>query len=254
MFKPTPKLLIILGVCCIGLMMLLVACQPKQVTTEPIQPIQQPSTTTNTVVVAATPTADPLDQLVDYLVNLPTAAPSYSNEQVRNPQAKMNHPDSLAGSGVFPENHNTVDIFQTGSRGCLACHADLYGLVANLSPKLHPGAYPTYGKNDDIADCMMCHRPATVGFGPDLKNLIHSLHMNSDLFEKAYQGSCWNCHAITADGEFALWDEVKYDVDIAGYIPGATDAQFGWNTALGYEKGNLFGFDLVDEFGLEIEN
>jgi hypothetical protein len=245
----------------IMLIAILAACQPKVVGADVNEPagVTNPDTSSDNPAETAVPegedaAVDETESIVEYLTNLPMAEPVYTDEQVLNPMARMNSPESLEGSGVFPDNYFTSDILKTGSRGCLSCHADIYGLVVNMNPIIHPVSYPTYGKTDDIEDCIECHKLAGALGGPSLINSMHSMHMNSTLFEDTYQGSCWSCHALDADGEMVLWDMVKFDAYLAGYNDSTSDGVIQWTVDTGYEKGNMIGFDMVSDLGLGIEN
>ena len=43
-----------------------------------------------------------------------------------------------------------------------------------------------------------------------LKDTIHQIHMANSTFN-AMNGNCMSCHAIDDNGDFVLWDDVKYD-------------------------------------------
>lgn len=261
--KLSKQILLIIGM--ITITSILAACQPKVVSsTEPpdtgsTEPSVAANNTGNGSVSPTTTTgnsntesSDPNASIVEYLTNLPIPTPDFSSEQIDHPVAKMNSPESLTGSGAFPDNYFTSDILHTGSRGCLACHADLYTLVKNLSPEIHVASPTTYGKMDDIVDCKSCHEIAAGLTGPKLADIIHSSHWNNSLFEDTYNGTCWSCHAVDTNNEMVLWDEVKYDAKLAGFVDPTADSVIGWQTARGFEKGNMIGFDLVDDLGLEI--
>lgn len=236
----------------------LIACQPKIVSPSEPQTMtpegsnglsSDPSDSAGSEAVT---NPDAAESAAEYLANLPIPTPDFSSEQVENPIARMNSPESLEGSGAFPDNYYTSDILHTGSRGCLACHADLYTLIKNLSPTLHVASHPTYGKQDDILDCKTCHDVADNLTGPKLADIMHASHWNNDLFEDAYNGSCWSCHVIDTDGEMVLWDAVKYDAAIAGFPNATSDGVISWQKARGFETGNMIGFDMVENLELEI--
>jgi hypothetical protein len=249
----------------VTIIVILAACQPKVVgsTESPETGVAGPTATVNnagsgSISPTSTPgtsntgSADPNASIVEYLTNLPIPTPDFSSKQIDHPVARMNSPESLTGSGAFPDNYFTSDILHTGSRGCLSCHADLYTLVKNLSPEIHVASHPTYGKMDDIVDCKSCHDIAAGLTGPKLADIIHASHWNNSLFEDTYKGTCWSCHAVNTKNEMVLWDEVKYDASLAGYENPTSDGVVGWETARGFEKGNMIGFDLVGDLGLEI--
>jgi hypothetical protein len=263
MHKPKFITMILLITCLVISVGLLAACQPKVVSsTESTAAAPEAGSTEPTAIVSVSgagtsgastnDSTDPNASIVEYLTNLPIATPDFSSEQVENPVARMNSPESLSGSGAFPDNFFTSDILHTGSRGCLSCHADLYDLVKNLSPEIHVASHTTYGKEDDIVDCKSCHEIAASLTGPKLADIIHASHWNNSLFEDTYNGTCWSCHAVNNNNEMVLWDEVKYDASLAGYANPNADDVIAWQKARGFEKGNMIGFDLVDDLGLEV--
>jgi hypothetical protein len=240
---------------------IIVACQPKvvgQVETPAAATAATGSDVQPTAVATGAANAKPAssdDQnasIVDYLTNLPVAAPDFASKQDSHPVGKMNPPDSLKGSGAFPDNYFTSNILHTGARGCSACHADMYSLIKNLSPDLHVASHPTYGKQDDILDCKTCHDVATNLTGPKLADIIHSAHENNELFTDTYKGNCWSCHAVNTKNEMVLWETVKYDAALAGFPDATNDDVITWQKARGFENGNMVGFNLVSDLGLEI--
>lgn len=241
---------------------ILAACQPKVVgttespTTGSTNPTDVVNNTGNGSVspTSMTGSSDPNASIVEYLTNLPIPTPDFSSEQDSNPIARMNSPESLKGSGAFPDNYFTSNILHTGARGCSSCHADLYGLIKNLGPTLHVASHPTYGKQDDIMDCKTCHDVAGNLTGPKLGDIIHASHWNNDLFTNTYKGTCWSCHAINTNNEMVLWDAIKYDASLAGFPDATNDDVIAWQKSRGFETGNMAGFDLVKDLDLEIVN
>jgi hypothetical protein len=221
---------------------LLVACQPKAAPA----PAEQTAA-------PVTETPDVIQSLIDHLTSLSIPKPDMSPDQILNPEAKMNPPESLEGSGIFPDNYFTADVLHTGARGCMSCHADLYTLVKNLSPKMHVASHPTYGKPDDVKYCLTCHQTAGSLTGGKFGDIIHAYHSYNELFEVAYNGDCWSCHAIDVNGEMALYDFIKYDASFAGGFPGANnDDVLTWMKMRGFETGYMTGFDMVADIDLEI--
>jgi hypothetical protein len=250
-----PLILLVMG----GI--LIIGCKPKVVGLDETPAAATTASASDAQPTAAAPvaadakastTADQNASIVEYLTNLPVATPDFASKQDSHPVGKMNPPDSLKGSGAFPDNYFTSNILHTGARGCSACHADLYSLIKNLSPDLHVASHPTYGKQDDILDCKTCHDVATSLTGPKLADIIHSAHENNELFTDAYKGNCWSCHAVNTKNEMVLWETVKYDAALAGFLGATNDDVTTWQKARGFENGNMVGFNLVSDLGLEI--
>lgn len=249
------KLVGLAAVCCLAVTGILCACGPQEAAeeSEPAADAAEPQVSAEETPLPSAPEeVDVQASLVDHLVDLPMSTPDWSPDQVSNPMARMNSPESLDGSGVFPDNYYTADILHTGARGCMSCHADLYGLVKNLSPTLHVASPPTYGKPDDIKYCLVCHGIAGPLTGPKLSTVIHSMHNNNDLFVDAYEGDCWSCHAINTDGEMVLWDTIKFNASASGYPDANADDVLVWLQMRGFESGNPIGFDVLDDLELEI--
>lgn len=93
-------------------------------------------------------------------------------------------------------------------RGCLSCHDTLEDAMMNQNT-YHRLIIMGYPVEQGVQNCLMCHdtwQPQAT----KLKDTIHQIHMGTATFE-AMGGSCMSCHAIDDDGEFVLWDYVKYD-------------------------------------------
>lgn len=66
-----------------------------------------------------------------------------------------------------------------------------------------------YPVEQGVQNCVMCHdtwQPQAT----KLKDTIHQIHMANSTFN-AMNGNCMSCHAIDDNGDFVLWDDVKYD-------------------------------------------
>jgi hypothetical protein len=242
------RLWIALFVSCVLVVSLVAACAPKvaPAASEPA------ATASNSEQAAPAPTVAPAAQVENPTFSMGIPTPDFSPDQIKNPVAKMNPPESLAGSGVFPDNFYTNSILHTGSRGCMSCHADLYSLVKNLSPQMHVASPPTYGKPDDVKYCLTCHDTAGALTGPKFADIIHAYHTNNKTFNDTYQGTCWSCHAVDVNGEMALWDTVKYDATNVGF-PGANDdAVILWQQMRGYTSGHMTGFAVDNTLDLQV--
>lgn len=96
-------------------------------------------------------------------------------------------------------------------RGCTSCHTleeACLGLEIGHQVLFH--GYPTI---QTVDNCRTCHWPINPKFPyrTDLRESIHGIHNGSAVFRNM-DGSCTSCHEIDHEGNFALWDDVRYDV------------------------------------------
>ena len=97
---------------------------------------------------------------------------------------------------------------QGDDRGCLSCHDTLEDALMNQNT-YHRLIIMGYPVEQGVQNCLMCHntwQPSANKF----KTNIHQIHMSNPTFD-AMQGNCMSCHDIDDDGNFVLWDLVKYD-------------------------------------------
>lgn len=139
----------------------------------------------------------------------------------------------LAGCQQEPEPQpdTAVDEPEPPRVGCTACHVKVdeernYTLGHEA---LGVEGHPTAGTDgtpitDDtpFAVCMDCHATAASGKGVaasvPMALMAHPAHMFSDIFDR-YDGNCWSCHTVDAEGTFLVITE-KVDVTMGG-IPTA---------------------------------
>lgn len=93
-------------------------------------------------------------------------------------------------------------------RGCLACHTSFEDIMAN-SPTRHDLYINGYPAKITVTNCTSCHRLNNPGKGW-FCTTMHGVHNGNAAFA-AMGGTCDSCHMVTPEGEFALWDNVKYD-------------------------------------------
>lgn len=97
---------------------------------------------------------------------------------------------------------------QGDERGCLSCHDTLEDAMMNQNT-YHRLIIMGYPVEQGVQNCVMCHdtwQPQAT----KLKDTIHQIHMSNSTFN-AMNGNCMSCHAIDDNGDFVLWDDVKYD-------------------------------------------
>ena len=106
-----------------------------------------------------------------------------------------------------PKGYNTYWL-KAEERGCLSCHDTLEDAMMNQNT-YHRLIIMGYPVEQGVQNCLMCHdtwQPQAT----KLKDTIHQIHMGTATFD-AMGGSCMSCHASDDEGDFVLWDYVKYD-------------------------------------------
>ena len=95
-----------------------------------------------------------------------------------------------------------------GKRGCYSCHSQ--GLEEALThlPCSHGIMRGSYGQPWTVESCIVCHDHFETDLG--FENIMHGIHTNSNF--NAMGGSCLSCHNIDRNGEYELWDRVKYSL------------------------------------------
>jgi DMSO/TMAO reductase YedYZ molybdopterin-dependent catalytic subunit len=148
----------------------------------------------------------------------------------------------------FPDNAVTREALQVQNRGCNSCHGK--SMTNNLEkfkdgePKLHIMAKTGYGKPEEIGHCLNCHQGFPLA-GPKLAATIHTMHYKE---KTAFQGDCFSCHHIDNKGNYVMWDDIKYELEVYGYsgydskdIRPVLDK---WAKERGFNKGNQLGFTM----------
>ena len=130
-----------------------------------------------------------------------------------------------------PKGYNTYWL-QGDQRGCLSCHDTLEDAMMNQNT-YHRLIIMGYPVEQGVQNCLMCHdtwQPQAT----KLKDTIHQVHMANPTFT-AMNGNCMSCHAIDDEGDFVLWDVVKYD-QYKGYnLVSVDDA----NMTVSYEQDTI---------------
>lgn len=94
-------------------------------------------------------------------------------------------------------------------RGCFACHTQGFEEVLSHSPKSHVIMRGSYNQPWSLETCIVCHdtRDESNAF----INIVHGIHTNSTAFN-SMGGNCFSCHSVSNDGEYELWDRIKYSL------------------------------------------
>lgn len=102
--------------------------------------------------------------------------------------------------------YNTYTL-NADNRGCSSCHDLADTMQGSLGHWLYKGNYD----NEQIRydDCFGCHEAYGVTL-QDFQTAMHA-HMDRQSFQDM-GGTCNSCHYETADGEYKIWDDVKFDV------------------------------------------
>lgn len=121
-------------------------------------------------------------------------------------------------------------MFDADNRGCTTgCHS-LEEAMANATWYHFSNFLIGYDNEQTVQTCLGCHNQEhEVGSVP-FKDAIHTLHYSNAMFD-SMDGDCQSCHYIDWDGEYKLWDEVKYDLytGITDVANEEANASFDWN-------------------------
>ncbi len=121
--------------------------------------------------------------------------------------------------------YNTY-ILNSDQRGCNSCHDLKTVMQTRMGDGNHPEYLARYGSEElPWSSCVACH----FAYDVNIKNAVHA-HMNSESFQNM-NGSCLSCHDVDAEGNYQLWDEVKYNVlmGITDLDASAVDATVTWD-------------------------
>ena len=155
------------------------------------------------------PSDGPIIDNIDALTDI------YSHAEEEAANAEANPPKTHVDRNGFtiqavpadPKGYNTYWL-QGDQRGCLSCHDTLEDAMMNQNT-YHRLSIMGYPVEQGVQNCVMCHdtwQPQAT----KLKDTIHQIHMANSTFN-AMNGNCMSCHAIDDNGDFVLWDDVKYD-------------------------------------------
>lgn len=147
--------------------------------------------------------------------------------------------------------YNTY-VLNADERGCNSCHDLETVMKTRVNEGKHPTFLSVYG-NEKIPyeNCIACHSAYNV----DIQDAMHG-HMSSDSFT-AMGGTCLSCHDINDEGDYVMWDDVKYDVlkGITDVDASSVDVDIDWNQDEVSDTSQMFlkqmadqdyAFDIVD--------
>ncbi len=160
-------------------------------------------------------------------------------------------------TGVFPDINANATYQNTGNRGCMACHDDLYDVNKDNGTYTHITTYVGMKDGTYDADCKTCHSLASALCGNVMSENIHVSHYSSDAFV-SMNGNCWSCHAMTVDGDgnakMLLVEDLMYDAAWGGY-PDAieNDATVAFSLARGFDTGYFSGVSVESAPDLTVD-
>ncbi len=116
----------------------------------------------------------------------------------------------------------------TPNRGCASCHVLVNAtsgqftlsweahraVIERRGSDLHPSVAPdgtsmVPTSNATVQTCLLCHapNPATqrgIAAPLSLRDIVHPAHRNSKIFLVEFNGNCWSCHNVNAEGQFEV--------------------------------------------------
>ena len=95
------------------------------------------------------------------------------------------------------------------NRGCLSCHTTIEDALMSMDTWHTVGAmgYPT---QLTVANCIGCHYSKVHGDQRPMSSNMHGIHNGKEGFIEM-GGTCDSCHFVDGNGDFQMWDYVKYD-------------------------------------------
>ncbi len=94
-------------------------------------------------------------------------------------------------------------------RGCLSCHRSIEDILIEMDTR-HDVYVEGYATTLTITNCTSCHGPSGLHGKIPLSTSLHGVH-NGNIAFQSLGGNCESCHFVTPQGEFEMWDLVKYD-------------------------------------------
>ena len=135
-------------------------------------------------------------------------------------------------------------------RGCYACHDDLnealQAMPRSLSkrqwmPSNHLHLNYVNDMKVTIDQCISCH----ISYGLEFNTYIHGVHQTAAF--RNMGGSCESCHVVTNEGEWALWDDEKYNL-LSGIVDAdANEGTFTFDQTYTVSRDELFVMDWIYE-------
>lgn len=151
-------------------------------------------------------------------------------------------------TGLYPDVQENAKYQNSGNRGCVACHDDLFQVDKDNGTYTHITTYVGMKQGRYSADCKTCHSINIGTTGNVMSENIHVAHYSSAAFVEA-NGNCWSCHSIVknADGtvEMQLFEDVQYESTYGGYFnANESDATVKWTKDRGFETGYMSGVSV----------
>lgn len=152
-------------------------------------------------------------RFIDNIASLPGF---YKNSEKNEKNAKSEAPRRYTDRNGFTVQPVPTDklgwnntYLDADNRGCTSCHT-LESSLMSL-PTYHRLIFFGYPTEQSYQNCIACH---SESYSDDpLADPIHTIHMNSSMFNEEDNGNCQSCHYLDSrTGVFERWDEVKYDL------------------------------------------
>lgn len=161
-------------------------------------------------------------------------------------------------TGLYPDIQKNAQYQNSGNRGCMACHDNLFDLDKSNGTFTHITTYVGLKDATYTGDCYVCHDLEEGAAGNLMSENMHVLHYSSEQFVEA-NGNCWSCHAQvtnpeTGEIEMKLFEEVQYEASYGGYgLSPLTDGTIAWNEIRGWSSGFLSGVSVEGDPNLVID-
>ena len=155
-------------------------------------------------------------------------------------------------TGLYPDVQKNAEYQNSGNRGCVSCHADLYDDVDKSNGTYeHITTYVGLKDGTYASDCKTCHAVGIGTTGNAMSENIHVSHYSNQAF-LALNGNCWSCHSMyfNEDGTIVMgmFEDVQYEKTYGGqnFIPGTEANTARFNEMRGWETGTISGVTALN--------
>lgn len=162
-------------------------------------------------------------------------------------------------TGLYPDVQKNAEYQNSGNRGCVSCHADLYDDVDKGNGTYeHITTYVGLKDGTYSSDCKTCHSVGIGTTGNAMSENIHVSHYSNSAF-LALNGNCWSCHSMHFDESgnvvMSMFEDVQYEKTYGGqnFIPGTEANTARFNGMRGWETGTISGVTVLDAPAITVD-
>lgn len=161
-------------------------------------------------------------------------------------------------TGLYPDVQKNAEYQNSGNRGCVSCHADLYDDVDKGNGTYdHITTYVGLKDGTYASDCKTCHSLGIGTTGNAMSENIHVSHYSNPAFT-ALNGNCWSCHSMyfdeSGDVVMGMFEDVQYEKTYGGqnFIPGTEANTARFDRMRGWDTGTISGVTVLSEPAIDV--